>query len=140
MNAKDILRTAFDQNHYVLTMYLSDLSDADLLVRPVPGANPVAWQLGHIIASEAAYFLPQMPGAKPVELPAGFAERHDRDKAGSEATAGYATKAEYLALFSKVREATKAALAKLSEEDLDKPTTGPLAKMACSVASSASRY
>ena len=37
------------------------------------------------------------------------------------------TKAEYLDWFSKVRSATIAAVEKLSDGDLDKPTSGPMA-------------
>ena len=29
--------------------YVQDLADADLLLRPVPGINHIAWQLGHLI-------------------------------------------------------------------------------------------
>ena len=52
MTAKDVLKNALKSNHEILSMYLSDLSDADLLVRPAPGANHIAWQLGHLIYSE----------------------------------------------------------------------------------------
>ena len=52
MKAKEAIKSSLDGNLFVLKMYLADLSDADLLVRPVPGANHVAWQLGHLIAAE----------------------------------------------------------------------------------------
>ena len=56
MNAKDVLRLDLKANHAILTNYLSDLSDADLLVRPAPGANHIAWQLGHLIVAEGRAF------------------------------------------------------------------------------------
>src|SRR5678816_3939499 len=57
MNAKDAIKYALESTHNMVTMYLGDLSDADLLVRPAPGANHIAWQLGQLIAAEAGYFL-----------------------------------------------------------------------------------
>jgi hypothetical protein len=43
MNAIDAIRTALKSSQGLLTWYLSDLSDTDLLVRPVPEANHIAW-------------------------------------------------------------------------------------------------
>src|SRR5205085_12238187 len=111
--------------------YLGDLSDADLLVRPAPGANHIAWQLGHLIAAEAQYFLPQVPGATAAELPADFAKQHAKEMAKSDT--GFRTKDEYLGLFTRVRQATLAALDRVADADLDKPTTGNLARIAPTV-------
>jgi hypothetical protein len=133
MNAKDVLRHALKANHDILTNYLSDLSDADLLVRPAPGANHIAWQLGHLITTEGRAFPPNIPGAQATELPAGFAEQHSKETAASDSTKGWGTRAEYLALFGKVRAATLAALDQLPEADLDKPITGRIARLAPTV-------
>src|SRR5262249_28655457 len=111
-------------------MYLSDLSDADLLVRPVPGANHIAWQLGHLIVAEPMLLADQLPGATYPELPAGFKEQHDKKTAAVDPPKGYGTKASYLELFGKMRGATIANLAKISEADLDKPTTNMMANLA----------
>jgi hypothetical protein len=129
MNAKDAIRTALAGSQDLVSRYLSDLSDADLLVRPVPGANHIAWQLGHLIAAEVR-FGSQLPGATYPELPAGFVERHGKETAAVDPPKGFGTKAEYLNLFNKAREATLKALAKASDADLDKPTTGPMAPFA----------
>ena len=128
MNAKDVLKHALVANQNIMTMYLSDLSDADFLVRPVPNANHIAWQLGHLIAAEAQYFLPEVPGASKFELPAGFDKQHGKEMATSDT--GFKTKDEYLALFGKLRQATLAALEKLPEADLDKPVSGRVARIA----------
>src|SRR5262245_57380015 len=127
MNAKDAIRHTLKVNHDVLKGYLSDLSDADLLVRPVPGANHIAWQLGHRITAEAKYFLPLIPGAKAAELPAGFADQHGKTKAAAEPPTGFLTKAEYLGVFERVRQATFGALEQVPDADLDKPITGDIA-------------
>jgi DinB family protein len=122
MNAKDAIKSALTSTHHILKWYLSDLSDADLLVRPVPGANHVAWQVGHLIHSERNMLAKYIPGGSPPELPAGWGEQHsNKEGAAKQAPDGFRTKAEYLALFNQVREATLAALAKLPDTDLDKP-------------------
>ena len=106
-------------------MYLADLSDADLLVRPVPGANHIAWQLGHLIGAEVELLQAICRARSAPELPAGFAgAARQGDRRRAIRPKGFLTKAEYLDLFNKVREATLAALDKLSDADLDKPTTG----------------
>lgn len=127
MNAKDALRNALTSTQQVLVWYLSDLSDADLLVRPVPTANHIAWQLGHLISAEVDLLGMQGTGAKFPELPAGFKDQHKRANAADESTKGFGKKEEYVALFNKVREASLANLATLSEADFDKPTSGPVA-------------
>jgi hypothetical protein len=129
MNAKDAIKTALTSTQNIMGMYLSDLSDADLLVRPVPQANHIAWQIGHLIAAEIG-LCSQLPGAVYPELPAGFKEKYASETAQSESTKGFATKAEYLDLFNKVRGATLANLARISDADLDKPTTGRMAQFA----------
>ncbi len=127
MKVQDAIRTALTSTQNMLSAYLADLSDADLLIRAVPGANNIAWQLGHLIASEQGMGA-MIPGAAYPELPAGFAQRHDKDAHSRDS--GFGTKAEYLDLFNKVRQATIAAVGKLSEADLDKPTSGGVAQIA----------
>lgn len=130
MHVKDALRSALEMNHNIVKSTLADLADADLLVRPVPGANHIAWQLGHLIGAEAR-FLGMIPGAAPAELPAGFAEQHTKEKAGSDT--GFRTKKEYLDLFDRVRGQTVAALQRVADADLDRPVEGPIARLAPTV-------
>ena len=125
MNATAVIRKTLESTQHLLTWFLGDLSDADLLVRPVPGANTIAWQLGHLIASESMA-AKHIPAAKYPELPAGFAERHDNKRAADDGP-GLASKAVYLDLFAKARAATLAAVDRMSEADLDKPTGWDLA-------------
>jgi hypothetical protein len=135
VNAKDVIKTALDSNRNMLTMYLNDLSDADLLVRPAPGANHIAWQLGHLIATEATFVLPTVPGGTAFPLPAGFAEKHTKETSTKDAPGDFLKKEDYLALLKKVREATLAALAKVSDADLDKATSGRVASIAPNIGS-----
>jgi uncharacterized damage-inducible protein DinB len=133
MNAKDAIKTALASTQDIMQRYLADLSDADLLVRPVPQANHIAWQLGHMIAAEHHMINQAVPGACP-PLPAGFADQHHKSMAAKEPATGFRTKEEYLGLFQKTRAGTLAALAKLSDADLDKPTPGEMAKFAPTLA------
>jgi hypothetical protein len=124
MNAKDTLKTALSSTQDLVGRYLGDLSDADLLVRPVPGANHIAWQMGHLINAERGLLGPDLPGVVYPELPVGFSGQHGKDTAAMDPPKGFKTKAEYLGLFNRFREATLQAVDKLSDADLDKPTTG----------------
>ena len=132
MTGKEAIRTALQSTQHVLGMYLGDLSDSDLLVRPVPGANHIAWQLGHLIDSER-HLLGNLPGAAFPDFPAGFSEQHKPTNAATDPPKGFLTKGQYLELFNKTRVATLAALEKISDAELDKPNTGPLAQFAPTV-------
>jgi hypothetical protein len=130
MKATDAIRTALTSTRDVITWYLGDLSDQDLLVRPAPGANHIAWQLGHLITSERKLVTGQLPGTPYPELPAGFAEQHGKETAGQDPPTGFGTKQQYLDLFTRTRQATLDAVARLSENDLDRPLGGDWAKYA----------
>jgi hypothetical protein len=125
MKATDAVRTALMSTQNLLEMYVADLSDADLQHRAVPKANTIAWQIGHLIESEAMLGS-QIPGAKYPELPAKFKMPRD----GSNPPGGYPSKGELLEEFKKVRNATMAAVERLNDADLDKPMSGDMAKWA----------
>ncbi len=118
MNAQSAIRTTLETSSMVLTSYLDDLSDADLMQRPEKSCNHLAWQLGHLIASECNLLEAIQPGAA-VDLPAGFAEKHSKETCGENDISKFCTKQEYLDLFEKVHAASLAALEKTSEADLD---------------------
>lgn len=120
MNAKDTIAATLDTSSFVLGKYIEDLSDTELLTRPGEGCNHVAWQLGHLIASEAMLLNMLVPGAAP-ELPEGFAEKHSKDNTDSDDAADFCTKAEYMEQFDRMHAATKSALDGVSEADLDQP-------------------
>jgi hypothetical protein len=134
MTAKDAIKRALISTQGLLAWYVSDLSDADLLLRPVPSANHIAWQLGHLILAEQSLCRDYLPQAKYPELPIGFSGQHGKDTAAMEPPKGFLTKSEYLELFNGSREATVAGLDALADEDLDKPTSGRMAQFAPTVA------
>jgi uncharacterized damage-inducible protein DinB len=120
MNAKDVIRQTMTMGSTVLDKYVSDLTDADLMRRPHAGCNHLAWQLGHLIASESQLINMVAPG-QGGELPAGFAEAHAKDQKDNDNPAAFRTKQEYLDLYQQVRAASHKALDALPEERLDEP-------------------
>ena len=131
MHAKDAILSTYAMSERVVDRYLEDLSDADILVRPVPGQNHIAWQLGHLILSERGMLEGVKPGSSPA-LPAGFEEAHGRDEAStrSDDAARFLSKSRYQELMKAQRDATKAALAAASEADLDAPGPERMRQMA----------
>ena len=86
MSTFDSLKAAFDITDMVVQSYLGDMEDADLLTRPGAGCNHIAWQLGHVISSEANMINMLQENAA-IDLPAGIwrpaRKRHgDRGRSG----------------------------------------------------------
>lgn len=120
MNTREAIKLSLDQAEVIVQGYLGDLTDADLLVRPVDGANHIAWQLGHLIASahwmmDAAY-----PGSMPA-LPDGFGAKYKSDTATSNDPAAFHKKDEFLSLAKAQRDAILATLDKQTDADFDRP-------------------
>lgn len=127
MNAIELLTGALKGSEGVALGFISDLTDADLLVRPVPGANHIAWQIGHLILAERYLMGEQLPQVSYPPLPAGFEARHGKEAASSTETTGWLSKSEYERLFRETRAATVAAVSKLTEADLNQDTKGRMA-------------
>ncbi len=123
MNGKEAFRTSLNVSNLFVTGYLDDITPDEMMIRPVPGANHIAWQLGHLILAERHFVNVAVPDSMP-ELPAGFADQYGRGKSPTDNPADYLTKEEYLAMMTQVREATLRALNGLTDEDFDKPIHG----------------
>ena len=123
MNTKEAIRTTMNAADFMVESYLSDLTPEEMMVRPAPGANHAAWQLGHLISAERRLVEVAVPGSMP-PLPEGFAERHTKDTAGSDNRADFLSKDEYLNLAKTVRAATLKVLDSQTEADFDKPVSG----------------
>ena len=128
MTGREALKTSLTSTQSVFNMYLGDLSDADILVRPVPSANNIAWQLGHLITSEA-WLLKELPGATYPETGLALAD-YGKETAQTGPKGGYLTKAQYVDAFTKVRAASVANVERLADADFDKPNTNSLATFA----------
>src|SRR5262245_23599411 len=107
MTAKDAIKANIEMGHYITNEYLKDLLDADLVSRSIPNANHIAWQLGHLIASERNMITAL--GHTMPELPSGFEAAHAKEAATSDDPKKFAKKSEYLSLMRKMHDSTIAA-------------------------------
>ncbi|WP_435016945.1 DinB family protein [Tundrisphaera sp. TA3] len=130
MNAIAAIKSSLLSTRHLTEMLVSDLSDADLLVRPVPKANHIAWQLGNVIAGDLFLVKSQIPEAEYPALPDGFMEKHGPSCASDDGPDGFLTKAEYLDLLNRTRAATVAALEKMTEAELDRPPSEDMIRFA----------
>lgn len=120
MIGNDQVVEAINQSTWLIKNTLADFSDADLLVRPCPGANHAAWQLGHLIMAESGLLAGAGYTALPA-LPPGFAEKFSKQTAGVDDPAAFPKKDELLALFDTLRGATVAWAKSLQAADCTKP-------------------
>ncbi|MBX9680707.1 MAG: DinB family protein [Gemmataceae bacterium] len=130
MRPQEVLKKSLASTQWLLGGYLADLADADLQIVPVPGMNTIAWQLGHLIASEKALVSSNLPHAQFPPLPPVVERLAKGNSAKEYPQGGDLPKSQLLDLFNKVRSATIAAVEAASDTDLEKATVGPLAPIA----------
>lgn len=129
MNVNDLLTDVLARTLEMVKSTLADFSDADMLVRPAPGANHAAWQLGHMINSETNMVNAFRPGAA-APLPPGFAEKFAKEKASADSPADFLPKAELIAALERTRAASIAWVKSLSPQDMDQPAPEKLRRFA----------
>jgi hypothetical protein len=132
MNAKDAITNVLDMSDRITKSYLKDLTAADLLIRPVPGQNHIAWQLGHLLATERWIVEAIKPGVSP-PLPPDFEEGHGREKFTVDDPSLYLSPEKYIALIDAQRVATKQVLADLDDAVLDDPAPEKMRQMSPTV-------
>ena len=120
MTGCQVIIKAMQTTQQTLLNYISDFSDADLLVRPTPAANHAAWQIGNVIVGDSFLLQSMIPDAYFPPLPEGFADLHG--SSGASKDNGFPGKATYIKLFTETRQAAINAVLKLTDADLDKPT------------------
>ena len=118
MNANEAIKSALDTAEMISMAYLEDLTDEEMMMRPIDGCNHIKWQVGHLIGSENKMINSCCPGAMP-DLPAGFAARYTSEHSASDDNTAFDSKADLLALYKQQRAGTLVALAGLSEQQLD---------------------
>ncbi|WP_197442570.1 DinB family protein [Lignipirellula cremea] len=118
--------------NFVVDGYLKDLTDEQLMIRPHPKANHIAWQVGHLIASENSLNNMVSPDSMP-PLPDGFADRHRKDMASSDNPADFCTRDEYLKVMKEQRAGTFALLDRLSDEELEQPAPAQIQRLGATV-------
>jgi hypothetical protein len=119
MSPKTALRLPIEMSDYIINSYINDLSDEDLFIRPVPGMNHMAWQLGHLITAERSFLEKVKPGASP-ELPVGFAEAYTKETTKLDDPSKFHSLKQYQELWKAQRVATLAVLDSVPESELDK--------------------
>ena len=120
MKTTDLLAYDLAGSIELLKKSLADFSDADLLVRPTPGANHAAWQLGHLVNAEVGLVNAVAPGAVPAP-PGEFSNRFTKETAKSDDPATFPSKDEILRQLTRTRTATVTWVKGLSDADLEKP-------------------
>jgi hypothetical protein len=133
MNAKDTIREVVEFSYMVVHSYVDDLPDGALMVRVVPRANHIAWQLGHMIAGTQQMIAAL--GHSPPPLPKGFAEKYTKETSASDDPAQFAGKAECLALVDQMKAATLAVIDATPEASLDQPAPEEMREYAPTVGS-----
>jgi hypothetical protein len=123
MDIKQGIATSLGQSDFVVNAYLADITPQEMLSRPCGGANHIAWQIGHLISSER-YFVDKVAPGKASPLPAGFDEKHKKDKAANDDPNGFLPLAEYLRLAKSVRADTLKVIESMTPADFDK-SAGP---------------
>ena len=61
MTRREAIQAALETTKGYLHQYLADFTDAELLVRPVPGANHAAWQVGNVIGGDIFFVTADFP-------------------------------------------------------------------------------
>jgi hypothetical protein len=105
MTPIELIADNLRRNLELLKMTLADFSDADMMVRPCPGANHALWQLGHLVNGEVSMLKACNAGAAP-ELPAAMAEKFNAKTAGLNDASAFLPKAKLLELLGKARAST----------------------------------
>jgi hypothetical protein len=119
MNAPELLKANTRMGVFVVELYLKDLNEDDLFVRPHPRANHVAWQLGHVISSTQKLLIAL--NHQPPTLPQTFEQRHAKEMAASDERDVFSVKAEYLSLLHAQRDSIIGWLEQCTESDLNGP-------------------
>ncbi len=121
MDAKAAIKETLGLSSMVLSSYIDDFTDDELMQRPGPGCNHVAFQLGHLISSACSLLNAIQAGAAP-ELPAGFEDKHAKENATSDSRSDFLTKERYQELARQVHNAVTACLDAWPEAQLDDPS------------------
>jgi hypothetical protein len=112
----DLLAELLHNNMNFVGMEVADFSEADMLVRPCPGANHTTWQIGHLTVAEAGMVAGF--GAPVPAIPDAYKAKFTKETAKSDDASLFPKKAETLEQFTKVRSATVAWAKTLKEADL----------------------
>jgi hypothetical protein len=115
----------------MLTSTVADLTDAELLTRPAPGANHANWQLGHILSVENR--LGKAIGVAGPDLPPDFADKYAKAASANDGAANFASKDMLVPLLEATRAATIEWLKTATPEQLAAPAPEGVRRLAPTV-------
>jgi uncharacterized damage-inducible protein DinB len=129
MTTAELLADVLNRSVKMINDTLAELSEAEMLTRPAPGANHATWQIGHLCKAQVGLVNSIKEGAVPA-LPESFASKFTAETVKNDDASFFPKKDALLAEFNKINAATAAWAKNLSQAELDKPTTGRMADFA----------
>lgn len=120
MTVGEMFANHYQQSTGMLLAVIDSFSDDEIFVRPVPGANHAAWQIGHLIKTQYKMF--NRMGGKLPELPADFDTKFTKETAKSDNPADFTDRKTLRELAAKMSEAVIAIVKTVKDEDLAKET------------------
>src|SRR4051794_31478991 len=132
MSPTELMSDVITRNADILKMPLADFSQAEMLARPVPGANHATWQIGHMIGSAAHSFAAIAPGLVP-QSATGIGEKCTGKTASIDDPAHFPDKTQLLETFAQAYGAIANWVKTQTPEDLNRPTPGRMADFAPTV-------
>ncbi|MCB0353810.1 MAG: DinB family protein [Bdellovibrionales bacterium] len=115
----DHVRSSIELPERVVDSYLKDLASAELLIRPHPKANHMAWQLGHLLVSETKHLRAIREGSMSPLSPE-FVSKHSKERCSDDT--GFLTKEEYVHRILLQRGEIRDLLLTLSDDELLTPS------------------
>ena len=119
MRLREHLKSSFLLPEFMVNHYLGDLSDKDLMVRPLPETNHFKWQLCHLIVSENFHIgelgLRSMP-----DLPQHLIDGANKESAKVDDPKNFPEKSELVEWMALQRKATLNLLESLSDVDIER--------------------
>ena len=118
-----VIAFALRASHNRFRKFVEDLKPTEFSFQPIPGANSIAWMLGHLTLVDRrilGFF-----GVEGPPLPAGFAERFQTTGKPAGGQTGLGDPAELLALFDAHRVKLVETVEKADPATLNKPLEKP---------------
>jgi hypothetical protein len=120
MNESQMIVDILQRTLQMVNAHLESFTDAEMFVRPCPGANHATWQVGQFTTAEV-HMIGALAGDIYPALPPGYDEKFKPETAKIDDPAKFPSKKELLDHFKAVRQATVQWVKTLSDEQLNKP-------------------
>ncbi|MCB0337709.1 MAG: DinB family protein, partial [Bdellovibrionales bacterium] len=120
MDGKAAIKIVLDTGSLILSAYLADFNTQELLLRPHPEANQIAWQLGHLVVNERRC-LKALSESHAVPMSEEFLQAHGGTGEQDFVAEEQYSKEHYLALMNQQRSLTLGYLDSLSTDQLTNP-------------------